>query len=413
MPVYAYKGLDARGKTVSGVRDAESPRTLRGLLRREGIYVTNLAESAKGGKAAVAGKGLSREVDFKALFDRVRPQDVAILTRQLATLLKAGIPLAEALGALVEQSSSEKLRRTLAEVRTRVNEGSQLADAMAQHPGVFPDLYVNMVRAGEAAGNLDAILVRLADFSEGQVRLRSKVQSAMLYPAVTGVAAIIIISLLMVVVVPKITEIFRDMGKSLPWNTRLLIFVSNITGDYWWLILLLTGGGIYAFRRWKRSENGKARWDRMVLRLWVVGPVVRMVAIARFARILGTLLAGGVPLLTALEIVKNLLGNQVLIKVVEDARVAIREGESIAAPLQKSGQFPPVVTRMIAVGERSGQLEGMLENVAAAYENEVEMKVTRLTTLMEPLMILLMGGAVGFIVFSILMPILEMNEMVG
>jgi general secretion pathway protein F len=415
MPVYAYKGLDGRGKTVSGVRDADSPRTLRAVMRREGVFVTNLAESSAkgGGAAAVAGKGLSREVNFKGFFDRVKPQDVAIFTRQLATLLKAGIPLAESLGALVEQASSDKLRRILAEVRTKVNEGSALADALALHPKVFADLYVNMVRAGEAAGNLDAILVRLADFSEGQVKLKNKVQSAMLYPAVTGVAAIGIISLLMIVVVPKITEIFRDMGKALPWNTQLLIFISNIAADYWWLMLILTGGGIYGFRRWKRSARGRSRWDRFVLRLWIVGPLIRMVAIARFARILGTLLAGGVPLLQALDIVKNLLGNEVLVKVVDDARVAIREGESIAAPLQKSGQFPPVVTRMIAVGERSGQLEGMLENVAAAYENEVEMKVTRLTTLMEPLMILFMGGAVGFIVFSILMPILQMNEMVG
>jgi general secretion pathway protein F len=415
MPVYAYKGLDAKGKTVSGVRDADSPRTLRTVMRREGVFVTNLAESSAkgGGAAAVAGKGLSREVNFKGFFDRVKPQDVAILTRQLATLLKAGIPLAESLGALVEQSSSDKLRHILAEVRTKVNEGSALADALALHPKVFQDLYVNMVRAGEAAGNLDAILVRLADFSENQVKLRSKVQSAMLYPAVTGVAAIGIISLLMIVVVPKITEIFRDMGKALPWNTQLLIFVSNIAGDYWWLMLILTGLGIWGFRRWKRSPRGKGRWDRFLLRLWIVGPLVRMVGIARFARILGTLLAGGVPLLQALEIVKNLLGNEVLVKVVDDARIAIREGESIAAPLQKSGQFPPVVTRMIAVGERSGQLESMLENVATAYENEVEMKVTRLTTLMEPLMILFMGGAVGFIVFSILMPILQMNEMVG
>jgi len=411
MTVYAYKGLDSRGKAVAGVRDADSPRTVRGLLRKEGIFVTQVAEERA--RAAIGGKGLSREVDLKRMLDRVRPQDVAILTRQLSTLLRAGIPLAESLSALTEQATSDKLRSALAEVRTKVNEGSSLADALAVHGKIFPPLYVNMVRAGEAAGNLDEILLRLADFQDGQVKLRGKVQGAMVYPIVMAVVGLIITGMLMVVVVPKITEIFKDMGKALPWNTQLLIWVSNITGNYWWLLILLLGGGICGFRRWKRSPRGKARWDRLLLKLWVVGPLVRMIAVARFARILGTLLRGGVPLLSALDIVKNLLGNEVLIKVVEDARVAIREGESIAAPLAKSGHFPPVVTRMIAVGERSGQLEGMLENVAVAYEGEVEMKINRLMTLMEPLMIMLMGGTVGFIVFSIMMPILEMNEMVG
>jgi general secretion pathway protein F len=410
MPVYAYKGLDTRGKNVAGVKEAESPRTLRGLLKKDGVYVVDFSEERE---RVVSGKGLSREVDFKGLFDRVKPQDVAILTRQLATLIKAGIPLAESLSALVEQATSDKLRRTLAEVRRKVNEGTPLADALGEHPKIFPDLFVNMVRAGEASGNLDQILVRLADFLDGQVRQKNRIQSAMMYPVIMTIVGMLITGLLMVVVVPKITEIFRDMGKALPWNTQLLIYVSQITGSYWWALLILTGGGIYGFKRWKRSKTGKPRWDAMVLRIWVVGPLVRMIAIARFARILGTLLTGGVPLLKAMEIVRTLLGNEVLMKVVDDARAAIREGESIAAPLAKSGQFPPVVTRMIAVGERSGQLEGMLENVAIAYEQDVETKIGRLMTLLEPVMILMMGGVVGFIVFSILLPILEMNEMMG
>jgi len=410
MPVYSFRGLDARGKTTSGMRDAESPRVLRRLLRKEGVFVTDVAEAAQ---RVVSGKGLQREVDIKGMFDHVRPQDVAVLTRQMATLTKAGIPLAETLTALVEQATSPKLRRTLADVRRKVNEGTSLADAMGGHPKVFTDLYVNMVRAGETAGNLDQVLARLAEFLDSQVKLRSKVQGAMVYPIVMALVGMAITGMLMVVVVPKITEIFDDMGKSLPWNTQLLIFVSRITGDWWWLIIILSGLGYYAFRRWKRSPRGKARWDRFTLRVWVVGPLLRMVAVGRFARTLGTLLSSGVPVLKALEIVKHLLENDVLIKAVEDARVAIREGESIASQLAKSGQFPPMVTRMIAVGERSGQLEGMLENVADAYEGEVELKIGRLTTLMEPLLILVMGGVVGFIVFSILMPILEMNELVG
>jgi len=301
----------------------------------------------------------------------------------------------------------------MAEVRTAVNEGTSLADALGEHPKIFGDLYVNMVRAGEAAGNLDDVLGRLADFLDGQVKLKGKVQGAMVYPIVMALVGIAITAMLMVVVVPKITEIFADMGRALPWNTQLLVWLSGITGSYWWLIIILSGLGWWGFRRWKKSEKGKPVWDAFLLRLWLVGPLVRMIAVGRFARILGTLLHGGVPLLQALEIVKFLLGNEVLIRVVDEARVAIREGESIAAPLEKSGHFPPLVTRMIAVGERSGHLEEMLENVAQAYETEVELKLSRLTTLMEPLLILSMGGVVGFIVFSILMPILEMNEMVG
>ena len=410
MPVFAYKGVDAKGKQASGVKDAENRRVLRASLRKEGVLVTDISEE---NERVVSGKGLSREVDVKGLFDRVRPQDVAVVTRQMATLIRAGIPLAESLSALAEQATSDRLKRCMSEVRVAVNEGTSLANAMAAHPKIFDDLYVNMVRAGEAAGNLDDVLGRLADFLDGQVKLKGKVQGAMVYPLVMAMVSIAITAMLMIVVVPKITEIFSDMGRSLPWNTQLLVFVSKITGTYWWLILLVSGGGYYVFRRWRASPKGKPVYDGILLRLWLVGPLVRMIAVGRFARILGTLLHGGVPLLQALEIVKFLLGNEVLIAVVDKARIAIREGESIAAPLEKSGQFPPLMTRMIAVGERSGHLEEMLENVAQAYETEVEMKLNRLTTLMEPLLILSMGGVVGFIVFSILMPILEMNEMVG
>ena len=410
MPVFAYKGLDARGKSVDGVKEAENPRVLRAAMRREGVYVTDMSEERE---RVVSGKGLSREVDIKGFFDRVKPQDVAIVTRQLATLLRAGIPLAESLAALVEQSDSDKMKRTLAEVRTKVNEGMSLADSLGEHPEVFTDVFVNMVRAGEAAGNLDLVLTRLADFLDGQVKLVGKIQGAMVYPIIMLVVMTGIVALLMVVVVPKISSIFADMDRALPWNTQLLVFVSGITGSYWWLIGLLGVGAYFLFRHWRKSPKGKPVWDRFVLRIWLVGPLVRMIAVGRFSRVLGTLLAGGVPLLRALEIVKFLLGNDVLIKVVEEATAAIREGESIAAPLAKSGQFPPLVTRMIAVGERSGHLEDMLENVAVAYENETEMRIDRLTTLMEPLLILTMGVVVGFVVFSMLMPILQMNEMIG
>ncbi|PIE17746.1 MAG: type II secretion system protein GspF [Proteobacteria bacterium] len=410
MPAFAYRGLDARGKQVNGVREAESARALRQALRKDGVFLT---ESHEAREKVVKGSGLSREVDFKSYLDRVKPQDIAVLTRQLSVLLRAGIPLTESLQALAEQATSEKLRRTLSDVRTKVNEGTSLGDALEAHKRYFPDLYVNMVRAGEAAGNLEQVLGRLAAFMDGQVRMKGKISGAMVYPIVMAAVGIGITAMLMVVVVPKVTQIFADMGKALPWNTRLLIFLSDITGNYWWLIALLGIGLFFLFRWWKKTPAGRGRLDRIYLKLWVVGPLVRMVAISRFARTMGTMLAAGVPLLRTLEIVRSILGNTVLMKVVDNARDAIREGESIANPLAKSGHFPPVVTRMIAVGERSGQLESMLETVADSYETEVDLRIQRLTTLMEPLIILLMGGIVGFIVLSILLPILDMNEMVG
>jgi general secretion pathway protein F len=422
MPLYAWKGLDAAGKSINGTREADGPKMLRHALRKDAVFLTDMRE-VSGGKAsskasaasAASAPGqsmLKREVDFSRLFERVRPQEVAIFTRQLATLLKAGIPLAEAIAALAEQADNKKLQLILAGIRQRVNEGGALAESMAQHPRVFPELYTNMVRSGEAAGNLDSVLARLAEFLDEQIALRSKVSGALTYPLVMAVLGSVIMTVLMVVVVPQIATVFEDSGKALPWNTQLLIFMANLAGNYWWVIIPLIVVGFLLFRRWTQTARGRAVVDRIGLRAWVVGPLLRYVAVARFSRTLATMLASGVPLLTALEIVKKVLNNVVLEKVVEDARDTIREGESIAVTLKRSGQFPAMMCHMIAVGERSGQLETMLENVAEAYERDVESKVNRLTALLSPLMIVIMGMAVGFMVFSILGPIMGMQEMV-
>jgi general secretion pathway protein F len=417
MPLYAWKGLDAGGKSVNGTREADGPKGLRQVLRKDAVFLTELREVVGGQKgAAGAGvplaKGLNREVDFAKLFERVRPQEVAVFTRQLATLLRAGIPLAEALGALAEQADNRKLQLILAGIRQKVNEGGALADALGQNPTVFPELYVNMVRSGEAAGNLDAVLARLADFLDEQLALRSKVSSALTYPVVMAVLGSIIMGVLMVVVVPQIATVFEDSGKTLPWNTRLLIFAAGITGDYWWVLIPLIAAAVWGVRRWYRSPRGRATVDRVGLKMPVVGPLLRFIAVARFSRTLSTMLASGVPLLTALEIVRKVLNNSVLEKVVEAARDTIREGESIATTLKRSGEFPSMMCHMVAVGERSGQLETMLENVATAYERDVEVKVGQLTALLSPLMIVIMGIAVGFMVFSILGPIMDMQNLV-
>jgi general secretion pathway protein F len=423
VPVYSWKGLNSAGKAVTGTRDADGPKGLRQALRKEGVFVTEHREMLAGGSRAAARTAASapagekvpffkREIDLKGLVERVRPQEVAAFTRQLATLLKAGIPLAEALGALAEQAGNNKLEVALAEIRQKVNEGSSLADTLASHPTIFPELYVNMVRSGEAAGNLDAVLLRLAEFMDAQNALRAKVSGAMTYPIIMVVLGTVVMGVLMVVVVPKITSIFEDLGKSLPWNTQILIFLADVIGSYWWLLILLTGLSYWGFRRWARRPKGKSLVDRAKLKLPLIGPLVRYVGVARFARTLATMLAAGVPVLSALEITKRVLNNTVLEKVVEAARDAIREGESIAATLKKSAQFPPLMVHMVAVGERSGQLEAMLENVAAAYERDVEGKVNRLTTVLSPMLIVGMALCVLFIVFSVLQPIMDMQNFV-
>jgi general secretion pathway protein F len=407
MPVFEYKALSAAGKPVTGLREADSPKTLRANLRREGVFLTEVLGQKREAQA-------SRDVDVKRwVLGRVSAQDLAIATRQLSVLVGAGIPLVEALTALVDQVEHEKLKRVLGEVKQKVNEGAALADALGAHPRIFGDLYVNMIRAGEHSGALEIVLVRLADFTESQARLRSKIAGTMAYPAAMMVIGSVIMGILFTVVVPKITRIFENTSAVLPWYTRVLIAVSRFAADWWWAIVLATGAAVYGFFRWKRTPEGRARWDRFVLRVPIFGPLLRQIAIGRFARTLSTLLRSGVPLLTAMDIVKNVLGNTRLAQVVDEARDSIREGESIAAPLKRSGEFPPLVFHMVAVGEKSGALEEMLGNVANAYESQVETTIGALTSLLEPVMIVGMGVVVGFIVFSVLMPILQINNLAG
>lgn len=407
MPVYEYKGLDASGKTVKGIQDADSQGALRQLLQSQGIYVTDVWEG-KGG-----AKNRSGEVDIQKMIERVTLRDISVLTRQMATLTRAGIPLVETLNALSEQVEKDELKRVISDIRQKVNEGSSLAKALSDHPKHFSDLYVNMVKAGESSGNLDVVLERLTEFLEAQIELRGKVIGAMVYPIIMMFVGVIIMSVLFIFVIPKITQIFEDQNAALPWITELLIGTSEVFAGGWFIILPALGGLGYAFYRWKESPEGKDKWDRFVLKVPIFGPLVRMIAVARFARTLGTLLASGVPLLTALDIVKNILGNNRLIEVIEDARVNIREGESIAQPLKRSGEFPPLVTHMIAIGERSGQLEEMLDNVATAYNQQVDMRIQAMTTLLEPLMIVGMGAGVAVIVFAVMLPILQLNQTLG
>src|SRR5947199_217614 len=414
MPVFEYTGLTEAGKNVRGIRDAESSKVLRQILRKDGVYLTDARAAEAGATVAEHKTGLSREVDLGAMlgFTGVSSQDLAITTRQLATLIAAGIPLVDALTALVDQTEQRSLKRIMGVVKQKVNEGSSLADALREHPKVFSDLYVNMIRAGESSGALDVVLVRLADFTESQAQLRNKILGAMLYPAIMAVVGIGIVSILFVVVIPTVTKIFADMNVALPWTTHILISVSSFARDYWYLVVVLLPALVFGVRGYVRTPPGRAAWDRATSQTPIFGELIRMLALSRFAKTLATLLASGVPLLTAMDIVKNIVSNTLLADVIDKARDAIREGESIAAPLKRSGQFPPLVYHMIAIGERSGQLEEMLQNVAKSYESQVEMRVAALTSLLEPVMIVCMGGGVAFIVFSILMPIMQLNTFV-
>lgn len=416
MPMYAYRGVAPSGKTTSGVRDAESPKVLRQALRKDGVLVTSF-ELSRGGKLAKEQNarkgGLSRDVDLGGLIGGVRKVEIAAFTRQMATLIKAGIPLADALGALVEQIGNVRLKAPVSEVRAAVNEGSSFGDALARHPRLFDELFVSMVRAGEVAGNLDEVLTRLADFLEGSQKLKSKIQSAMVYPAVMVVVGTVIMAVLMIKVIPNITSMFKQQGKTLPINTRMLIATSDLFRNWWWGILIAVIAAIAAFAKWRQAKDGRQVWDRFTLRLPVVGELVRTINVGRFARTLGTMLQSGVPMLRALDTAKQIVGNVMIQQAIEDAKRAVTEGESLAQTLKKSGQFPATMIHMVAVGEKAGQLEQMLARVAETYESEVDTKLSRFTALLEPLMLVVMGGAVAFIVFSILQPIMDLGQLSG
>lgn len=415
MPVYAYKGINEKGRNVGGVIDADTPKNARLKLRRTGIFPTELHESREQSVGAADGGGFrlgSLNIDVGGMFQRITPQDVALMTRQLATLVGAGLPLVECLGALKDQVDGARQKKILSQVREMVVEGGTLADAMKQHPALFNDLYVNMVRAGEASGALDIVLIRLAEYTERAAALRAKVQSAMTYPVFMGLASMGILFFLLSYVVPKVTRIFEERDAQLPTMTVVLLAISGFLSNYWWVILGLLLVAVIAVRLSIRTPAGRLRFDGYVLRIPYFGKVLQKVALARFARTLSTLLLGGIPLLQALDIVKHVVSNMVLSNAIEDGRNSIREGHSVAEPLKKSGLFPPLLVHMISVGEKSGELESMLSRAADAYDGEVEASVTALSSLMEPVLVIFMGAVVLFIVMAILLPIFDLNQLV-
>jgi len=411
LPVYAYKGVTASGKAARGHLDAESSRSARARLRRDGIFVTDFSEAAP--DALPAAEGASRwNVSLRSPFRRISALDLALTTRQAATLIGAGIPLIEGLGALSEQVENTRLKSVLGQVRDRVNEGAAFADALAA-TGAFPDLYVSMVRAGEAGGALERVLERLADYLESQVRLRNKVSSILIYPLVMLAFAMLVVGVLVTVVLPQITELLVSLDQPLPFYTRWIIALSEFARGWWWAMALVGAGAALALRALVRTPRGREGWDRLRLRMPVVGRAVRLIAISRFTRTLATLLAGGLPITRALDAARDVANNTVLGRAIDRARESITEGQSVAQPLRASGEFPPLVTHMIEVGERSGELEAMLAKVADTYDEQVETTVARLTALLEPLLILMMVGIVIVIILATLVPLLNVTSSLG
>jgi len=404
MPVYEYRGLSAEGKKVRGIIDAPTPRIARTKLRSMQIFPVDIREEVS--RPQVTADPLAK------LFQRVRPQDISIVTRQLATLLEAGTPLVSALDAIIEQTENHALKKVMAQVREEIKEGQSFADALEQHRKIFSDLYVNMIRAGEESGALEGVLLRLADFTENQILLRNRIRAALTYPIFMAIIGAGVLAFMLTFVIPMVSQVFAEMGRTLPLPTRILLGVSAVFRGFWWGIigaLILAALGI---RKYLQTPKGALRWDRVKLRLPLFGGIILRGSVARFARTLATLLQGGLPILNSLEIVKTVVNNQLLAQAIEETRLEVREGGSIASSLKRSGHFPAIVTHMIATGEASGNLENMLAKVADAYEAEVETKVTALTSILEPVIILIMGLVVGFIVISILLPIFEMNQLV-
>ncbi len=401
MPVYEYKGVTSQGKQVSGVQDGEGLKAVRAKLKKDGIVVLEIRE---GGGLRARG---SRE--FRLASGRVRLGDLANATRQLATLLSSGLPLMDALTVLVEQEETPALKSALSSLRDAVREGASLADALKANPKVFSQLYMNMVTAGEASGTLEITLGRLADFLDEQVRFRGRFAAALAYPALMTVIGVGVLFFLFAFVMPRVVGMFEDMKQQLPFITLALLWVVKFLSTLWWAILIALAGIVYYLRRYFSTAAGKAWLDARLLRLPVFGGLIRMIAISRFTRTLGTLLQSGVPTLTALDIVRSVVGNTVLADAIQKARENVREGEPIADPLRRSGLFPPVVVQMVAVGEKSGELEKMLLKISDSFDRTVETRITALMSLLEPVIILVMGLVVGFIVVAILLPILQMS----
>ncbi len=407
MPVYEYRGLNSSGKTLKGILDADSDVAAREKLRSSGIFPVEVKEALSKSKGLPSGPG-----SMVRLLRGVKPGEVSVMTRQLSTLLGAGVPLVRSLDSLITQMTNPLFKRVMAQIKESVNEGNSLAFSLSQHPNTFSNVYVNMVQSGEASGSLDVVLDRLAEFGERQQALRGRFKAALAYPIFMFFIGSIVLFVLITFIVPNITKVFTEMRQALPLPTIVLIKVGNFLFSYWWVIVLCFLGGILILRHIKKRPRVQYLWDKLKLRVPVFGPLNQKMALARFGRTLGSLLQSGVSLITALQIVSKIVDNTLIERVIVDAVDDIEEGQSLAGSLSRSPWFPSMAIQMMSVGEQSGELEAMLHKIADTQEREVESQIIALTSMLEPIMILVMAVMVAFIVFSILLPILEMSQMI-
>ena len=407
MPVYEYTALDAAGKSATGIVDAESAPMARQKLRAMQKFPVSINEVAD-----LARQKANQTPSVASVFYRVKQTDIAAMTRQLATLIGAGFPLVTAIDALIPQTASKAFKPILAQIKDAIVEGNSFAGALANYPGVFTSLYTNMVRAGESSGTLEIVLEQLADITEKQQALKTRIRSALAYPILMAGVGILVLFLLITFIVPNITTIFEDMGQALPLPTVMLIDVSDFFRDFWWGVLVVLVLIWFGFRRFIQTATGRRMLDKTKLKLPLFGSIFRKLAVARFARTLGSLLENSVTLLTSLEIVRNIAGNTQISMAIEHAADEVSKGQGLGKSLAASAAFPQLSLQMIQVGEQSGELEKLLLKIATMYENEVEARVLSITSLLEPVMILVMGVVLGFVVLSICLPIFEMNQLI-
>lgn len=404
MPVFAYKATDSLGKVVEGSLEAAEERGVVEKLQDSGLIPIRI-------HAPVQPQAASFNISLDSLFGRITSGDVLVFTQELSTLVSAGLPLDRSLRIMVELTENRKFKEMIENVLKAVEGGNSLAEALAKHPKIFSRLYTNMIRAGEAGGVIELILKRLGEYLESMRETRDFVISALIYPIILTVTGACLITFMLVWVIPKFALIFEDMGQALPLPTKILMAISNGVVSYWWLILgALIAAGV-AWKRFLNTEEGKSKWDRTKFRFGPTRRFIQRSEVARFSRTLGTLIRSGVPILEALNIVKETMGNLVFAEAISGVRKKMKEGESVARPLQESSVFPALSIHMITVGEETGQLDEMLLKVADTYEKEVKNNVKRMIALLEPALILVMGVLVGFVVLSMLLAVFSVNEM--
>lgn len=402
-PLFSYEGLNDSGKDTKGSVDAESLRTAREKLRSQGIYPTKLNE--------IAGKKVNQRYSIDLTSKKVSTMQLALATRQLATLLNSGMPLVDSLRALSEQMENPLLKQTITTIREKVNEGSTFHLSLENYPKIFPKLFIRMVRSGEASGTLDTVLERLSEILEGQAILKRKILSALTYPILMLLLCFGVVLLLLGFVVPQISKIFEDQKKALPLPTQIIVSMSNVVQSYWWLIIIVFGIFAYGFYRYKNSPKGRFQYDKFIINNFLFGSLALKLATSRFATNLGTMLTSGVELLTALSILKkDILGNVYLEEIVENATEGVEHGKSLSVMLAQQDRFPKMLVHMTAIGEQTGELDSMLLRVGKNYESEVDASIAGLTSLLEPILIVFLAVVVGGILLAVMLPMLEITS---